>query len=93
MPDAEGKLTQNEKETVRAWLVRWKIRPCPVCGNQNWTIGDHLVQPVTLGAGQSLMLGGLGYPQVMVISNECGYTHLLNAVIVGVVKPNPSGGE
>jgi hypothetical protein len=90
MSDAHGKLTQAEKDQIRDWVLKWKMAPCPVCGKRDWVVGDHVVQPVTIGAGKTLQLGGEGYPQVMLISTECGYTLFLNAVIVGIVKNSPS---
>jgi hypothetical protein len=64
MPEQDGRLTKDEKDAViRKIMALWKTPlNCPVCGDPNWIIGDHLVQPVTLGAGQSIMLGGVGYP-------------------------------
>lgn len=89
MPEADGKLTQAEKETVKNWLLKWNMAPCPICGQRNWMIADHLVQPITIGPNRSLQLSGTGYPQVMVISNDCGYTRFLNAVVIGIVKNDP----
>jgi hypothetical protein len=90
MPGATGKLTPEDIQKVNAWLMRHHPggnTVCPVCGSQNWWIGEHLVQPITVGADMSLQLGGIGYPQITVISNPCGYTMFLNAVIVGVLVP------
>ena len=90
MPDKDGRLTPDEKQRVAAWLTSQGIPPpvCPFCGQREWAIGDHLVQPVTLGPGGGLTLGGVGYPQVMLISSKCGYTALINAVIAGVLRQN-----
>jgi hypothetical protein len=90
MPDASGKLSSTEKDSVIEWLNARSRSPiiCPVCGEANWFIADHVVQPITLGAGGSVMLGGVGYPQVMLVSNKCGHTIFLSAVI-GIVKPSP----
>jgi hypothetical protein len=89
MPDATGKLTEEEKNRVGAWVKekgKAGVNPnCPVCGSPDWFIADHLVQPMTLGANRSLLLGGIGYPQVMLVSLPCGYTRLLNAVLMGVI--------
>jgi hypothetical protein len=93
MPDRSGKLTELEKQTIRHWLEsHWKQpMPCPFCGDPSWVIADHLVQPITLGENQDLMMGvGVGYPQVMIISPQCGYTVLLNAVMLGIVGSDGS---
>jgi hypothetical protein len=62
--------------------------PCPFCGDSTWVIADHIVQPITLGANQNLLLGGnVGYPQIMVISAGCGFTAFLNAVVLKIAPP------
>jgi len=88
MPDKDGKLTQEEKDRVAAWLTAKAVgdQRCPICGDPNWIIGDHIVQPITIGANNSLQLGGVGYPNVLVISQRCGYTRFVNAVIIGIAK-------
>jgi hypothetical protein len=84
MPDDSGKLTPEQKQYVLDWTKKhWKSSgACPICGSTNWNIGDHLVLPITLGKDSSLMLGGPGYPHVLLISNPCGYTIFFNAVIM-----------
>jgi len=95
MPDKEGRLTSEEKGRVVTRLqATWAgdAQKCPICGNPHWIISDHIVQPVTLGAGNSVMLGGVGYPQIMMISAGCGYTLYFNAVMLGIIAPaNPEG--
>jgi hypothetical protein len=90
MTDKQGLLTEGEKQKFAAWLSSHGIPPavCPFCGSREWTIGDHLIQPVTLGPNMSMQLGGVGYPQLMLISNKCGHTVLFNAVIAGIVVSN-----
>jgi hypothetical protein len=93
MPDTDGKLTQDEKQRViqRITSAWHEPRFCPYCGSPQWLVGDHLVQPVTLGANVSMMIGGgIGYPQVMLISAGCGYTVFFNAVVLGIL---PGGAE
>jgi len=90
MPDATGKLTEEDYRKIHAWLGKHSpggSAICPVCHSPNWTIGEYLVQPITLGAGHALQLGGIGYPQFMLISNPCGHTLFINAVMAGVVIP------
>jgi hypothetical protein len=89
VPDSAGKLSPEEKQKALDWVNRhWEGRSqaCPICGNSQWVIGEHLVQPITLGEKHHLMLGGgPGYPLIQVISIPCGYTVFVNAVIAGVV--------
>jgi hypothetical protein len=87
MSEDTNKLSEDEKERVKAWLrEKWRNPAiCPICGSKEWLVGDHLVQPITMGKDRGLQLGGISYPQVMVISPTCGYTMFLNAVVVGLV--------
>lgn len=94
MPDTTGKLTPEDQKKVSDWLrEKWKTPAnCPICGSTNWTIGDHLIQPLTFFGG-GVSIGGITYPQVMVISNDCGYTRLFNAVMLGLLPQAPPTGE
>jgi hypothetical protein len=60
----------GRKQKITTWLTRNHRSPpaCPFCWHSNWLIGDHLVQPSTLGLSGNIQLGGLGYPHVMLIS-------------------------
>jgi hypothetical protein len=91
MPDETGKLTQEEYTKVNAWLTSFGKTPliCPICGSDTWSIGPHLIQPVTLGKDLALQLGGIGYPMVALVSLRCGYVMLLSAVVAGVVAAVP----
>ena len=94
MPDDAGKLTAEEKQLVIDWFGKNACPDlkCSVCGERDWFIGDHLVQPVTVGDQMNLVLGGVGYPQVMLISQKCGHTLFFNAVMIGLAKPvHPEG--
>src|SRR2546425_13340153 len=86
MPDNDGKLTEEEKQRILNWTKEhWKGQVnCPICASPNWIIGDHVVLPITLGKDSNLMLGGPGYPQVMLVSQPCGYTIFFNAVVIGI---------
>jgi hypothetical protein len=90
VPDANGKLTEEDYGKIRAWLGRHNPGGdaiCPVCQSPNWNIAEYLVQPITLGTRNALQLGGFGYPQFMLISIPCGHTIFINAVISGVLQP------
>lgn len=92
MPDQSGKLTQDEIKKVHEWLAKYPKgadAPCPICQTSTWWIGEHLVQPVTVAAGFSIRLSGVGYPQIMLISIPCGYTMYINATAAGILPPPP----
>lgn len=81
------KLTPEQLEKAVAWLQSHDhpAPPCPICGQNKWTVGIHLVQPITMGPDRNVHLGGVSYPFLQVISPKCGYTMFVNAVIAGLV--------
>ena len=85
MPNNQGRLTKSEREQILAWLRRTvPILSCPVCQHVQWTVGEHLVVPVNLGAN-GLVLGNCKmYPQVMFICLDCAHTLFFNASSMGI---------
>jgi hypothetical protein len=84
MADHTGKLSIAEKQKIsEAINACWggRSEACPICGNTQWLIADHLVTTTTLGG--AFQLGGQVYPLVMLIS-PCCYTRLFNAIMLGV---------
>jgi predicted nucleic-acid-binding Zn-ribbon protein len=51
---------------------------CPICGSDNWAIGDQIVEM------RSLFRGSV-YPHFFVYCKKCAYTIFFNAVIAGLV--------
>lgn len=87
MPDDKGKLTLAEKQVILEWWRRHRngqTMACPVCNNPDWIIADHVVQPIT--SASNLIIGGEGYPQIMLVSKQCGYTIYFNAVMIGIIE-------
>ena len=85
--DDTGELTPQQVQKIVDWVKSHDKGglTCPVCKSQKWTVGKHFVTPITLGPGLSTQLGGLTYPQIMLVSDECGFTLLMNAVVVGLL--------
>ena len=92
MPDQAGLLSEAEKKDITQKLQRlWMgSQICPICGSNNWTIADHVVAPLSLGGGGGLTVGGPSYPLILLISQPCGYTIAFNALVLGVIPPNPT---
>lgn len=88
----EPGLTDKQKQFVADWVKKKtgnQIRPCSVCGHTQWIVGDDTITPIVLGPGNSITLGGKIYPSVPFICGNCGNTHFLNAIIMGL----PDGGK
>jgi hypothetical protein len=95
MPDKNGQLTDPEQAQVLAWLQtheKGRPRVCPICASTTWTLGQHVVHPV-LWRPNSFSMGGPAYPQIMLISEPCGYTIFLNAVTIGMFPQSPQSKE
>lgn len=91
MPDYTGRITDQEAQAMQAWWTRFvRNYRCPISGDMNWTYGQHLVNPSAYtGAGTTI--GGVVYPQLMLICSTCGYTTYISATIAGIL-PQREGG-
>lgn len=67
------------------WIRKNWTKPteCPICGSDNWGIGDQIVEM------RPSHLGDRVYPQFFVFCQKCAYTIFFNAVIAGLVATNP----
>lgn len=87
MHDPSGKLTPEEAERARTWLLeRWGGgRQCPWHPTvpNNWEMGDVIMTLPFTGGGVSI--GGPTYPLLTVSCSHCAYTVLFNAIKMGVV--------
>lgn len=85
-------LSAHERQASLTWLERnWTgDRRCPICGTTKWTVSPHLVSTTAVDNSGNISLGGPSYPMVMLISDPCGYTFFVNAVIAGVVPQTGS---
>jgi hypothetical protein len=95
MPDNQGKLSPEEKTAVIDWLfVHWKNQDCPFHGPTGWEIGDTIATSPFAGTGggapgSGFQFGGPTYPLIVVTCAICGYTVLVNAIKLGIVKMGP----
>ena len=89
MPEKDGKLLPEERNKAAEWFrTHWTQNyPCPVSGDNKWAIAEHLIMPITSAGAGGLLLGGVGYPQIMIICGGCGFTLYFNAVMIGIVVP------
>jgi hypothetical protein len=85
-PPSEQKLTPTQKQYVYDWLTKkggLPVRPCPVCAESKWLIADHIVAPMRI-EGTGIALGGSLYPFVPILCQNCGNTHFINTIIMGL---------
>ena len=85
--DTLPSLSKEQKQKVIQWLSE-KVDPetglvCSICNTREWTVADDLViPPVYRGGG--FVIGGVGYPQAMLICKNCAHTIYVNAVRIGL---------
>lgn len=82
----DASLTREEKKRFADWLNERGVKSCPMCTKRNWSVGDHLVAPVSYADGAPAT-GITTYPQVMLVCGNCAYTAFYNAVVVGLIRP------
>ena len=85
MPDSDGKLNAEDKDKIAKFLEgKGAVRPCDSCGQTAWTIGDHLLAANIHTPGGGLTIGGLTYPQVLLVCRNCFNTRSYMAVPMGI---------
>jgi len=74
-------------EKILAWLnENWKNeRRCPICQSNKWNI--NLDPGVVLVAKNKSIQFGENYPFVVINCTKCGYSFLMNEVVMGLVQP------
>jgi predicted nucleic-acid-binding Zn-ribbon protein len=63
------------------WIRQNWTKPseCPICGSDNWGIGDQIVEMRPSSPGSPV------YPQFFVYCRKCSYTIFFNAVVAGLI--------
>lgn len=82
---------RKERERVRAleWLEsKWTTpKLCPICSTNQWTVTE-LIEARSFEGGNLIIGGGSGlFVFFQVICTNCGFTHLFNANLAGIVEP------
>jgi hypothetical protein len=84
-------MTTEERERALAWVNRhWTNKACPFHGPTHWRVDETLAEVRTFGRG-ALIVGGGVYPLVVVTCSICGYAVFVNALVAGVLQPEPEG--
>lgn len=84
MPDASGKLTEEENQKIRDWWKEhWKQTPtCPVCGSAQWETSAFIMEMSRHGIAPK-GIRNIVFPHVAVMS-PCGYSMFFNATKMGL---------
>jgi hypothetical protein len=85
MPAKDGKLTPDEQERIKTWLAEKRaILPCPVCGNNGWSIAENLALGPLFIPGGAFVIGA-GFPAVLIVCTRCTFFRWHSAVAMGIV--------
>lgn len=81
MKIADDKVLRAVRQKAKKDLV------CVVCGSTTWGV-DERVFEVRAYSGGNLVIGGSGgiLPLVAISCTNCGNTHLLNAIALGLMN-------
>ena len=91
MAEPTGKLSQIDKDKIVEWVnTRSKFHNCPSCGDNNWTVGDDLLNMMPYNGG-NLVLGGPAYPAAFLVCNHCAYVRQYMAVPMGLLASSSEG--
>ena len=88
MPEKDGKLTQEEKDKAREWLMGKDPKKCEVCGTNTWSLSDYLYTPMSLTQGLGVSLGNSVTPLITLTCANCSNTRFFNALVMEIVPPN-----
>lgn len=78
-------LSAEKTQTLKDWLdKKTKRHACPVCENQQWSMGGHLLHCRVYDDKRGVAGTG-GYPQAFVVCTNCFYVRNFMAVPIGLV--------
>jgi RNA polymerase subunit RPABC4/transcription elongation factor Spt4 len=72
-------LNSGEVKKVQEWLRERDVKvQCPICGSPKWSPGTVIV-PTKYSETAALVFGGVEYPMLQLICDDCGYVMLFSA--------------
>jgi hypothetical protein len=80
-------LSESQKAELLKKLDSLPLRPCAVCGHNEWSLTDKVFEIREFFGGSMVIGGGSLAPILMVTCQHCGNTLLFNAIQLGLVQP------
>ena len=81
------RLTDEQRSRVLARLTERIGDPkCPLCSTNRWIVSDEFVSLVSQWDIRHLNIVGRGFPSLVIICQTCGFTALLNMVVLGLLE-------
>ena len=63
----------------------WQTKTCPMCGRNDWAVGDSIVTSVNINEEKGIQLGGRFQPMTTVTCNHCGNVVFINVMVAKAV--------
>ena len=94
------RISKENNKKIRKWFDDKSVtKPCASCGESTFTVVDQFVFSPVFKVDDGLLISGIGgYPQAMVVCNNCGDTRYFNISVMGIKdllksKSQPSKNE
>jgi hypothetical protein len=76
----------DSKKLIEQLKIKWNERPCPMCGEKNWSVQDTIFELREFQHGSMVIGNGPLVPVAPVTCNNCGNTFLINAIVAGLLE-------
>lgn len=76
------KMKLNREKFIKTINQKWITKNCPLCGRNNWNIGEEMQTMIRVGEDKSIQLGGRITPVILMTCNECGNTLFINPLVI-----------
>lgn len=83
-----------DRSKLEAYIDRINPQPCPLCGQNSWSINNRVFQLGEYETSESLRkrienkLDSKCVPLVPLTCDNCGNTYLINAILTDLIDPN-----
>lgn len=85
---------EQKQKIIKALNDRGANRPCPRCGNHNFTLIDgYFNSPLQPKLDNSFVFGGPSIPSIGVICVKCGYIAHHAIGVLGLMPEQPKDNE
>ena len=79
-----SRFSEARDEIIAALNERIRITACPLCGTNGWTLADGFAPLALQESFFGFRVGGPVLPCVALVCNNCGNTHLINLLNIGL---------
>lgn len=79
---------ENKQHIINKLYEKIESYQCPICHNASFTIVDGYLANTLQDNFTSIQLGGSFLPSVALVCNNCGFTSMHNAKVLGIDEQN-----